>query len=207
MTDPAHRRATLADAAVEVIAHDGIRALTHRAVDAAAALPTGTTSYHFRTRRDLLTAVVTRVAEISATRLREADLGPTGGLPRTHADRLAEAARIADRCSGYIQARLTRDRTLTLARYALQLELSADPELRDLLAAGQYLESMAADSVRRIGARRPKRAGRYLVAFVEGMTYHHLVGTPAPTITGPAVDRDSIRLGLLSYLLGVIPPP
>lgn len=39
----------MADATISVIDNSGVRALTHRAVDAAAGVPSGTASYHFRT--------------------------------------------------------------------------------------------------------------------------------------------------------------
>ena len=59
----------LTDAAIALIAGSGIRSLTHRAVDAAADVPTGTTSYHFRTRRELLRGVLLRIAAINEERL------------------------------------------------------------------------------------------------------------------------------------------
>ena len=49
-----------------------MRALTHRAVDQALALPDGSTSYYLRTRRALLERVVSRLAERTAADLRAA---------------------------------------------------------------------------------------------------------------------------------------
>jgi DNA-binding transcriptional regulator YbjK len=45
------RRALIADAAISTLARDGMRGLTHRAVDRTAGLPEGSASYYFRTRR------------------------------------------------------------------------------------------------------------------------------------------------------------
>jgi DNA-binding transcriptional regulator YbjK len=45
------RRRELADAGLAVLARDGARGLTHRAVDSAAGAPAGTASNYFRTRR------------------------------------------------------------------------------------------------------------------------------------------------------------
>ena len=47
------RRAEIADAAISTLARDGMRGLTHRAVDRAAGLPEGSASYYFRTRQAL----------------------------------------------------------------------------------------------------------------------------------------------------------
>ncbi|GAA3066024.1 hypothetical protein GCM10020254_06880 [Streptomyces goshikiensis] len=58
------RRTLLADAALGVLADEGVRGLTHRAVDRRAAMPPGTTSAYFRTRAALLTALVTRLVHL-----------------------------------------------------------------------------------------------------------------------------------------------
>lgn len=49
------RRAALVDAAIEVLAREGARGLTFRAVDAEARVPNGTASNYFANRDDLLT--------------------------------------------------------------------------------------------------------------------------------------------------------
>ncbi|MEH3033773.1 MAG: TetR family transcriptional regulator [Aeromicrobium erythreum] len=48
------RRSRLADAGLQVLAEQGARGLTHRAVDVAAGLPLGTASNYFRSRDDLV---------------------------------------------------------------------------------------------------------------------------------------------------------
>src|SRR3954451_900347 len=58
----ATRRIQILDAAITVLGTSGIHGLTHRAVDAAAQLPAGSTSNHFRTRDALLNAVVEQFA-------------------------------------------------------------------------------------------------------------------------------------------------
>ena len=55
------RRAEIADTAITTLARDGMRGLTHRAVDRAAGLPEGSASYYFRTRQALLKATVERL--------------------------------------------------------------------------------------------------------------------------------------------------
>ncbi|MFD4258021.1 TetR/AcrR family transcriptional regulator [Streptomyces sp. NPDC058534] len=57
------RRAALVDAAIEVLAAQGARGLTFRAVDAEAAVPAGTASNYFANRDDLLTQTGARVYE------------------------------------------------------------------------------------------------------------------------------------------------
>jgi DNA-binding transcriptional regulator YbjK len=57
VVDPT-RRERIARAAIEVVARDGHKGLTHRAAAAAADVPLGSTTYHFRTLDDLLAAAV-----------------------------------------------------------------------------------------------------------------------------------------------------
>jgi len=54
---------TITDAAIEVLAAQGVKGLTHRAVDTAADLPPGSTSYYLRTREALMEAAVQRLVE------------------------------------------------------------------------------------------------------------------------------------------------
>ena len=56
------RRLELLEAATAVVADGGLRALTHRAVDAQAGVPEGSTSGYFRTRLALLTGLTEQVA-------------------------------------------------------------------------------------------------------------------------------------------------
>jgi DNA-binding transcriptional regulator YbjK len=65
--EPSGRREVLSDAAIEVIAASGMRGLTHRAVDSAADVPAGSTSYYFRSRRALLEAVLIRLNALNTT--------------------------------------------------------------------------------------------------------------------------------------------
>ena len=57
------RRVQVLDAAIAVLGRQGVRGVTHRAVDAAAGVPLGTTSNYFRTRDALFEGVVERFAE------------------------------------------------------------------------------------------------------------------------------------------------
>ena len=74
------RERRLLDAAIEVLGNRGMRQLTHRAVDAAAGLPVGSTSNRFRTRESLLVGVLQRILERET-----ADVDPAGHRhPHSH---------------------------------------------------------------------------------------------------------------------------
>jgi DNA-binding transcriptional regulator YbjK len=63
------RRRELCNAAIQVLAEQGSRGLTHGQVDRYARVPEGTTSYYYRTRAALLRGVGKRVAEIDVANL------------------------------------------------------------------------------------------------------------------------------------------
>ncbi|RSS89441.1 TetR family transcriptional regulator, partial [Streptomyces sp. WAC05950] len=133
----------IADTAIGLVAAAGLRGLTHRAVDAAAGLPAGSTSYYFRTRTALIGACYQRLAELD---LADVDDGsPSGaalpGLPGAAPDREAAAAALA----GLLYRWLTVGRARQLARFELSLEAARNPELEaDFHRAGRGARSRAA---------------------------------------------------------------
>jgi DNA-binding transcriptional regulator YbjK len=117
------RRAALVDAAIEVLAREGARGLTFRAVDAEAAVPTGTASNYFGSRDDLLTQAGARVYERlqpdDATIARQRAAGRDR---ETYAVLMRE---LVGRVAGF--------RTGYLALLELRLEATRRPELRKVL--------------------------------------------------------------------------
>jgi len=111
----AGRSDRLADAAIDVLAREGARGLTHRAVDAQAGEPSGTTSRYFRTREALMGAIVQRVEAQHFADLRAA---PGGALER--GDLVAHLAAM-------VQAALTVNRARHLAIAELFLESTRRP--------------------------------------------------------------------------------
>ncbi|MGA9678525.1 MAG: TetR/AcrR family transcriptional regulator [Mycobacterium sp.] len=58
------RRTTLCDTAIQLLADEGAKGLSHPKVDQRAGLPAGSTSFYFRTRTALLLATAQRVCEL-----------------------------------------------------------------------------------------------------------------------------------------------
>ncbi|GGP31759.1 TetR family transcriptional regulator [Streptomyces capoamus] len=117
------RRAALVDAAIEVLAREGARGLTFRAVDAEATVPTGTASNYFTSRDDLLTQAGARVYE---------RLQPDGATLERH----RTAARDRDTYALLMRelvGRVASFRTGYLALLELRLEATRRPELRAVL--------------------------------------------------------------------------
>ncbi|MFE7590080.1 TetR/AcrR family transcriptional regulator [Kitasatospora sp. NPDC057512] len=166
------RRTVLADAAIGVLADLGVRGLTHRAVDAAAGLPVGTTSAYLRTRQALLTALVRRLVELD-----QGELHAMGEqVP------VRSASELADGIAELTRRRLSGDgRRRSLARYACAVESVRDPELREILvprenAGRAAVRAFLADQ----GVTDPDGRTATLLACVDGLVFEHLVGGGEP---------------------------
>ncbi|MFC4912315.1 TetR/AcrR family transcriptional regulator [Actinomadura gamaensis] len=123
MRKNAERRLALIDAAIEVLAREGARGLTFRAVDTEAAVPPGTASNYFANRDDLFTQIGGRIYdrllpdEATMARSREGD------QDEAHYARLMHEVvdRVSSFGSGY------------LALLELRLEATRRPALREVL--------------------------------------------------------------------------
>ncbi|MBN6034223.1 TetR/AcrR family transcriptional regulator [Amycolatopsis sp. 195334CR] len=156
------RVALLGDAAIEVLAEHGMRGLTHRAVDTAAAVPAGSTSYYARTREALLELALTRMAELD-----------TGDLPEAPDS-------VAKLTAGFLHAAITTGRTRTLARYEFALEATRRPALREIYdrIGARYRTQLKATMVA-LGSSDPERHARLMMAWCEGVMFDSLAGTGA----------------------------
>lgn len=117
------RRTALLDAAVEVLANEGARGLTFRAVDVAAGVPTGTASNYFANRDTLLVQVSGRAYERfmpDAAGWEDALSGPR------------DRAKLTELMRATVD-RLTHSPTVYLALLELRLEATRRPALRENL--------------------------------------------------------------------------
>ncbi|MEU4482135.1 TetR/AcrR family transcriptional regulator [Micromonospora sp. NPDC023966] len=201
MSGRADRLARLADAAVELLAEGGMRALTHRAVDARAAMPPGTTSAYLRTRQALTEAVVQRLADLDRADLAAHEL-PTEPPRAAPALGPGDLDQLATGVAEVLDGWLTTGRTRALARYACLLEAVHRPELRRILDHGTVLRVQARDLLARAGAPDPRRQGDQFVAFVDGLLFDRLVGAgslSAPPPGTPA-SRDDLQAAVRTLL-------
>lgn len=118
------RRRELLDAAIRVLAGQGARGLTHRAVDVEAGVPIGTASNYFRSRDRLVTEIFERISE---------RLQPDPEVHRELAARPAGHDLFADYVRDIV-ARLSRERDVTLALFELRLESTRNPQIRQRLS-------------------------------------------------------------------------
>ncbi len=175
---PAATRDRSLEAAVELLGAEGVRALTHARVDERAGLAPGSTSNWFRTRRALLGGVVDWIAERE-----RADFEP-GAMPQVgDVDDLIEGlCAMTELQTGPFAAR-------TRARYALFLELAADPELGEPLRRHRReFEQWTERIVTAVGIADPVPATRALMALGDGLLLHRLTVDPELDLR-PAIER------------------
>ncbi|PPK93531.1 regulatory TetR family protein [Kineococcus xinjiangensis] len=187
----------IADAAIALLARGGARALTHRAVDAEAGLPPGSTSYYARSRAALVAATVDRLV-----RLDLAEAPPPavdGSAEPSPGDLTAQLAGLLAHWTGP-----GRDRHL--ARYALSLEARRDPGVRRCLdAGGGRLRTHLAGLLERLGADDPERRARWLAAAVDGVLFDELCGWGSSR----PLDADGLHAAaadLVAAVLGTTAP-
>jgi DNA-binding transcriptional regulator YbjK len=181
------RQTDIADAAISTLARDGMRGLTHRAVDRTAGLPEGSCSYYFRTRQALLQATVERLVELDRAEMTAAGDGD--------ADAIAAAA-------GLIERWLTTGRARQLARYELALESTRRPELRKVLvASGTGIRALVADGFTAAGISEPQRRAADFVAFIDGLLFDQIAGAGARELTSADL-RNCIRTLLAAVSAG-----
>lgn len=127
MVQNPERRTALTDAAIEVLARDGARGLTFRAVDGQAGVPAGTASNYFASR----TALLGQAAERIHVRLRPDD----ATIAAMIRDRPAPSPGVLERELTSMYHRLAVQETEYLALLELRLEAIRRPEIRATLTA------------------------------------------------------------------------
>jgi DNA-binding transcriptional regulator YbjK len=184
------RRDQITAAAVDVLGNAGPRGLTHRAVDLAAGAPIGSASNYFRTRTALVEAIVEHLEQLD-----RADLQRLTALPRpAGTPRAEDAGLLAAVLAGNLRHAAGPGRTRTLARYALCLEASTRPELREpLRRAHDRRAAWAASWLRDLGSPTPELHATLLLDHLEGALLRRVTFPPSASDPASAPDRDTER--------------
>ncbi|MFJ1591355.1 TetR/AcrR family transcriptional regulator [Kitasatospora albolonga] len=188
--DP-ERRTRIIDAALRVIAADGIAGLSHRTVAAEADVPLGSTTYHFGSLDELLTAALRRSNENFARALRDSEVcaggAPSdaggvscdaGGAPE--AKGASSGAGLADELTRVLEEWFAGERGAIELEYELYLAALRRPVLRPV--AAEWTEA----AVELLSTRTDPATARALVALLDGVCLQVL-------LTGSAFDADYTR--------------
>ncbi|GEM_PF-757215 len=158
------RKDVVTDSAIAVVAEQGVRGLTHRAVDAMAELPVGSTSNVYRTRDALITGIMERIGELNARRL-ERLLDTAGNDETTQLDAAVSLC----------MELLTTDRS----RFYTSVMLGLDPALpTEAVAAKQANMDQVDAFVAQLSGVEPELAKR-ISSSVLGMMITELISGTA----------------------------
>ncbi|MFF7246323.1 TetR/AcrR family transcriptional regulator [Embleya sp. NPDC008237] len=168
-TGKVDRRTLMLDASIRVLATHGLRGLTHRAVQEEAGLPNGSVTYYFKTRDQLILAVIERMATL--------DRAYAGEV--TH--ELLRMTAVRPIAVDYAQlARFTRSwwdatREVQLARLELELAGAREPLVREALIRCQAEFRGFAELVAlALGSTNARLDGHIMLAMLQGVLFDHV---------------------------------
>lgn len=173
------RRRVLCDTAIEILAMDGAKGLTHRNVERRAGLPDGTTSSYFPTRSALVQATAQRVAELDAAdfeTVMKKHPSPEAAAPPTTLSVLAEMVMRSAAGPGLERSR---------ARYELTLQAHRDAVLHsaldDAVAGFVTLSELAVAQLQPDGPvdqALVEKQARAVTTFINGVIVRQVFGHP-----------------------------
>ncbi|TMR17701.1 TetR family transcriptional regulator [Nonomuraea turkmeniaca] len=194
-TNPARRRA-LADAAIDLLATSGVHGLTHRAVEKASGLPSGTASNYFRSREALLVAAAERIVE-----LHHADMDQAAQHHKTGA---AHAQSMTGQLAGLLTESLLAAATILRNRYLaifeLQLEAARRPVLASALAGMQDTSTaFTAGHHAELGLAIPRECVPTLITLYGGALFTLVTAPPE------SISEDAVRGVARAIVRGALP--
>ncbi|MFI7343545.1 TetR/AcrR family transcriptional regulator [Streptomyces sp. NPDC050085] len=154
--DP-ERRQRIIDAAIRVVGEKGIGGLSHRTVAAAADVPLGSTTYHFKTLDDLMVAALRQANEGFAK-----VVAARGAFQDPDVD-------LADELAGLLGEWLAGDRIGVELEYELYLAALRRPALRPV--AAEWCQALA----EALAGRTDPVTARALVALMDGISLQVLL--------------------------------
>ncbi|MFE3488980.1 MULTISPECIES: TetR family transcriptional regulator [Streptomyces] len=179
------RRERIVDAALRVIAADGIAGLSHRTVAAEADVPLGSTTYHFGSLDELLVAALRRYNDNFVRELRGSQAlaapggvsGPSGPSGPAGPD---GPAGLAEELTRLLGRWFAGERGAIELEYELYLAALRRPVLRPV--AAEWTE----EAVELLSRRTDQETARALVALMDGVCLQVL-------LTGGAFDAPRTR--------------
>lgn len=146
---------------LDLVAEGGIHAVTYRSVAEAAGVAQGVMTYHFSTRREMLSAAF----RLHHERIRESAIE----LPGAAVTDLTLDAK-AKLVLGFVKAMVVEERPRYLAEFEIMLEIARDPELRrEVNPESDTMDTFAFELVSAAGSTSPAEDALLLSAAIEGL--------------------------------------
>lgn len=160
-------RRSLIEAAVSLLAQEGMRGLTHRKIEESAGVSQGTVKYHFGTLDGIVQAVLkymvrvesANVMQVSAAVIRKAQ--EEGAIP---AELWAEASQT--------YSALMQQPEYSLARFELVLHVARHPELQTIMREAR--DEVVRTTAESLPGANPEASARMVLALMDGILLHQL---------------------------------
>jgi DNA-binding transcriptional regulator YbjK len=192
------RRLEILHAALRVMARDGLRAVSHRAVATEAGVPLAATTYYFSDLEDLVTEAFLHWSEaqlrvVGTFHAAALDVVQRTGEPRPAQAGIVEA--LADAASDYVVDQVRNHRPDRVLEFAFLHEAARLPRLRAAVHERHtqdrhFLEQFHAAA----GSPDPALDAQISFSLLLGLEKAALLADPE------ALDRDSVRDVLVHYL-------
>jgi AcrR family transcriptional regulator len=180
-----NRREQIGEAGIRVIAARGVRGLTHRAIDTELSLAPGSTSYYARTKRDLITLIIDRLAAHTRVDISGFSLPEPLTVPRV--------AAVMNQTLEWMMRRPDEH----AARFALLVEYRHDPNLLASLTTESPLRetliTAARSALGRLGVDDPDAHAPDLIGLLDSLLLQRVAGAAA-------VNTEAV---LRAYLSGL----
>lgn len=161
----AARRGALLDATLRVLEHDGVSAVTHRAVAAEAGVPVSAATYYFATLDDLFVAALERATDLLLDDLAAVDTGDAPAL------------------AAAIHRWVTTERAETIAQYEMLFLAMRRPGLRE--SADRWYGVLD----RGLSARWSRESERRVIVLaIDGLLLSYLWRGAPETVEGVEAD-------------------
>lgn len=189
-------RARVLEATLQLLAREGPRAVTHRAVAAEAGTSLRATTYYFASREELLVSALQHYAETAIARIDAIAVAPDT-LPAGRAALIGAAARLL---ALTVMSDLG-ERAGLVAEYELALEASRGGPLEETYARWQErLEQVLRRYAAAMGSQAPELDGRIVLATLRGLEIEALARPSRP----PSFDA---LVAAFHRLLDAMAPP
>lgn len=181
---PPDTRERILRTTVELIADEGVSAVTNRRVAGAAQVSLGSLTYHFPSQVDLLRESLLLFVGEEVERQEAIAVALRGRRPSVE-EVAVEVERIVQESGSRVQQ---------LAEIELHLQAARDPELREASRrCFEAYEGVAATALELLGVPHPERHARTVVATMYGMGLRRL---------GTGADASGVAEALLTIVRG-----
>jgi len=181
------REEQLLEALLRIVAQKGLSAVSHRSVAEEAGIPTGSVSYYFPKRIDLVRGAFSYLARRQLERIEAIEVEGTAD------ENLAVVAEFATHVA---LGELQRDAIApAAAEFELILAISRDPDLApEYREFQERLVAIQERVAKGVGSKHPERDGRIVQAFLRGVQLEALASRPEKRPSPEAIRSDLLHL-------------